>query len=57
MANVIIKDDLRREREARVARDFGQRHWNSAPAQAREYAECITARTNEVIEKLRKAER
>lgn len=57
MANVIIKDDLRREREARVARDFGQRHWNSAPAQVREYAECITARTNEVIEKLRKAER
>lgn len=53
MANVIIKSEERKAQEAAVMRSFGA---SASDKQAREYAACITARTNEAAQKLQRME-
>ncbi|MDO4301629.1 MAG: hypothetical protein Q4D26_10440 [Clostridia bacterium] len=52
MANLIIKSDERKAYEDSIRRDF-TRH---SSAEAKEYAECIAARTTETYKKFRKME-
>jgi len=60
MANIIIKSRERREAEARVARIFtsgGGSEGNAMrDAARREYVECVTARTKEATDALKKSE-
>ena len=56
MANIIIKSRERREAEARVARAFGNGGDNMREAAQREYVECVTARTKEAADTLKKSE-
>lgn len=55
MANIIIKTDERREREAYVLREFG-RDSRTADSNAKEHAECIAAKTQEAYRALKKME-
>ena len=56
MANIINKSRERREAEARVARAFGNGDGNMREAAQREYVECVTARTKEAADALKKSE-
>lgn len=51
MANVIIKDDSRREHEAYVRRSFGV---SEDDREAREHAETIAAKSREAVEEGKK---
>lgn len=53
MANIIIKSEERRNHEERIIRSFGV---NPADRSAREAAEVIAARSNEVYGELRRME-
>lgn len=53
MANIIIKSEDRKQREAFVARSFGA---NMQSKEQREHVECITARTKEAHDELRRME-
>lgn len=50
MANVIIKDDSRRERQEQILRDFG-RSPEQAGQEAREQAELIAEKCYEAVTK------
>jgi hypothetical protein len=53
MANVIIKSEDRKNREAFVARSFGA---NTQSKEQREHVECIAARTKEAHDELKRME-
>ena len=53
MANVIIKSDERKAQETAVMRSFGA---SDSDKQAREYAACVAARTNEATNELKRME-
>jgi hypothetical protein len=53
MANIIIKSEDRKQREAFVARSFGA---NTQSKEQREHVECIAARTKEAHDELKRME-
>ncbi|HRS66613.1 MAG TPA: hypothetical protein P5519_12080 [Spirochaetia bacterium] len=53
MANIIIKSEDRKQREAFVARSFGA---NTQSKEQREHVECIAARTKEALGELKRME-
>lgn len=53
MANIIIKSEERKREEAFVARSFGA---NMSKMQDREHVECITARTQQARNELKRME-
>ncbi len=53
MANIIIKSEDRRKREAFVARSFGA---NMQSKEHREHVECIAARTQQAHSELKRME-
>ena len=56
MANVIIKNDERRNRERKILNDLGS-GFKNASKQEREYAACIAEKTHEQITKMKSRER
>ena len=50
MANIIIKDDARQERQSKILRDFGYDP-STAPSAAKEQAEHIAEKCNEAMQK------
>lgn len=53
MANIIIKSEDRKSREAFVARSFGA---NMQSKEHREHVECIAARTKQAHDELKRME-
>jgi hypothetical protein len=53
MANIIIKSEDRKQREAFVARSFGA---NTQSKEQREHVECIAARTKQAHDELKRME-
>ncbi len=53
MANIIIKSEERKSREAFVARSFGA---DMRKKEDREHVECITARTQQARDELKRLE-